>query len=323
MLSSSKAKSSQPLCEHCAQQDWDYHIRRHADKRSEEEFYRLPRTHPPFQIPQSPWDPCLPYRFEVGNYLVSEAKWDGDQFHYLNKGITSRFFAPSLKAILDPLRDCTFCRLVATLLIVRHDAESLKRLLASEHTVLCHSLKGLSSRILKVDVLSGAVTSTDIRDCQYHDSLAQVLLEVVDNRLHTPVHTSFTPVRRRLLLDTKLFDRHILTRWYNDCQAHPRCRKLNTALRTCFDIPGFKVIDVVTRRVVVAPPQCKYLALSYVWGDKVPYRARKEDFVEEENRKCSNSKHLSDYLELDPSRVPQTVEDAMVVVGLLGERYLW
>lgn len=53
------------------------------------------------------------------------------------------------------------------------------------------------------------------------------------------------------------------------------------------------------------------------------YRARKQDFVEDKFDLRSVSKQRSVYLELFQDRVPQTVEDAMAVVKLIGEQYLW
>lgn len=49
-----------------------------------------------------------------------------------------------------------------------------------------------------------------------------------------------------------------------DCQRNHNktCKNIS---RTP-DIPGLQVIDSESRKVVKAPPQCKYLALSYVWG---------------------------------------------------------
>lgn len=69
-------------------------------------------------------------------------------------------------------------------------------------------------------------------------------------------------------------------------------------------LPGLLVLDCMSKKVVPAGLSSDYVALSYVWGPP----------------KC-NGKGF----EMDLSRrvLPQTVEDAMNVVQVLGFRYLW
>jgi hypothetical protein len=61
-----------------------------------------------------------------------------------------------------------------------------------------------------------------------------------------------------------------------------------------------QMIDVVERNVIPCPPNCDYVALSYVWGG----------------------------VQLSPGALknnclPQTIEDAIAVTKALGRRYLW
>lgn len=63
------------------------------------------------------------------------------------------------------------------------------------------------------------------------------------------------------------------------------------------DIPSLQVIDCESREVVQAPPQCKYLALSYVWG------------------KVKHSENLDD--------PPPVIADSFIVCARLGLKYLW
>lgn len=71
-------------------------------------------------------------------------------------------------------------------------------------------------------------------------------------------------------------------------------------------LPGLMVIDCFSRRVVVAGPRCDYVALSYVWGS-IASRGEDESFQSD-----LHGRHL-----------PQTVQDAMNVVRVLGMRFLW
>lgn len=71
-------------------------------------------------------------------------------------------------------------------------------------------------------------------------------------------------------------------------------------------LPGLMVIDCLSRRVVTAPPGCDYVALSYVWGS-ITSRRGNENFQ----------------LDLHEQSLPQTVQDAMNVVRVLGMKFLW
>ncbi len=75
-------------------------------------------------------------------------------------------------------------------------------------------------------------------------------------------------------------------------------------------LPPARVIDVVTRRVVRPNPDCRYLALSYVWGSyrgRLHFEASKRDLLP---------------FQL-PRELPRTIEDAIHVTRVLQERYLW
>ena len=64
---------------------------------------------------------------------------------------------------------------------------------------------------------------------------------------------------------------------------------------------GFRVIDCTTRQIVSVQPNCKYVTLSYVWGNEAP---------------------PSTELEV-PSPAPELIEDAIHCTLALGLRFLW
>lgn len=68
-------------------------------------------------------------------------------------------------------------------------------------------------------------------------------------------------------------------------------------------LSSFTVYDCESRKVVCAPPDCEYVALSYVWG---PHK-------NDTNVATDDS----------PEAVPRTVEDSVRVTLRLGYRYLW
>jgi ankyrin repeat protein len=63
-----------------------------------------------------------------------------------------------------------------------------------------------------------------------------------------------------------------------------------------------RVLDCHTRRVIDAPDDCRYVALSYVWGDERYPSPKKDEIVQ---------------------FLPQTVEDSVAATIRLGYRYLW
>lgn len=74
--------------------------------------------------------------------------------------------------------------------------------------------------------------------------------------------------------------------------------------------PFLRVIDCRTRRIVKAPPQCKYVALSYVWG-----------LLKQEQQTSSNSTDA--FPCALPENLPRLIEDALMVVRQLDFRNLW
>lgn len=80
----------------------------------------------------------------------------------------------------------------------------------------------------------------------------------------------------------------------------------------------FRLIDVDSLCVVYAPRECKYIALSYVWGQSKKKRLVLTSMNEEA---LMEPKALEDVQ--NRGSIPNTIWDAMSVVRKLGERYLW
>jgi hypothetical protein len=66
---------------------------------------------------------------------------------------------------------------------------------------------------------------------------------------------------------------------------------------------NLKVFDCETCKVVLAPVDCRYVALSYVWGTKAAHTKATTSFT--------------------PNSLPKTIADSCFVVQILGYRYLW
>ncbi|CAK7199665.1 hypothetical protein SEUCBS139899_002348 [Sporothrix eucalyptigena] len=91
-------------------------------------------------------------------------------------------------------------------------------------------------------------------------------------------------------------DYSVIQSWLSRCDAdHTDCRAIwDDELLTT------SMIDVQTQSIVPCPPNCRYLALSYVWGPIVPEEGA-----------------------LFKGTLPPTITDAMEATDRLGFRYLW
>lgn len=73
---------------------------------------------------------------------------------------------------------------------------------------------------------------------------------------------------------------------------------------------NMRLIDCATMAIVEAAESARWIALSYVWGDR----------LESTTSSASTTLPVGAHL---PSTTPRTVEDAVVVTRRLGYRYLW
>lgn len=90
-------------------------------------------------------------------------------------------------------------------------------------------------------------------------------------------------------------DFDLFRKWNEGCQKHDKCLPDEAS-----DLERLKVIDCETRTVQTAPENCRFVALSYLWGPQ-------EDFAPQPL----------------PAEQTRTIEDAITVTLRLGLRYLW
>jgi hypothetical protein len=116
------------------------------------------------------------------------------------------------------------------------------------------------------------------------------------------------------LMKTHQLDFELLKRWELFCSAgHLHTCKPAAIANDSILFEGFRLIDVVERCVVPAPPGATYVALSYVWGDdpqlenKAPVRER-----------LYSPGGLHDSC----SDISIVIKDAMLLCEQFG-RYLW
>jgi hypothetical protein len=96
------------------------------------------------------------------------------------------------------------------------------------------------------------------------------------------------------ILDTHSIDYAVLRDWNRECIEY-HSTACNSKRISC--LPGFRVLDCRSRRVIDARIQCPHVALSYVWGQP-----------QQET--------------IPGLSLPLTIEDAMIVTLALGLDYL-
>ena len=114
--------------------------------------------------------------------------------------------------------------------------------------------------------------------------------------------------------DTQQIDIEMVRNWINCCQiSHgDHCSSSELPLR----LHQIYLIDVKESSLVLAPADSRYITLSYVWGDTAAVKTTKSNLIY-----LSTPGSIS--ADVDNLAIPKTIRDAIRLVLLLGERYLW
>ena len=116
------------------------------------------------------------------------------------------------------------------------------------------------------------------------------------------------------LFNSQKVNVELLRKWIGCCHTSHRdhCLKIERPRL----LPDIILIDVVEGCLISANMETRYVALSYVWGDFNTIQATKENLMQ-----------LQRPGSIDVSvcnlKLGKTVEDALRLVSLLGERHLW
>lgn len=132
-----------------------------------------------------------------------------------------------------------------------------------------------------------------------------------------PVFASFNPLLAKI--------------WLAKCGGeHTACRPDYSAKD--FDFP-FRVIDVQEERLVGAPPNVRYVALSYVWGRVKQFMLKRSNkqFLEQpgsitaEGLAIPTGEYagIKETMDAEGSIIPRTIREAIRLCQLINERYLW
>lgn len=94
----------------------------------------------------------------------------------------------------------------------------------------------------------------------------------------------------------------ILKNWINFCYENHR-ETCGTEVDDSLPVPGFRLIDCTTGKIIPAPAGVEFVALSYVWGmEPIPSGTSYETI---------------------PDSAALVIRDAMIVTSNIGYRYLW
>jgi hypothetical protein len=115
------------------------------------------------------------------------------------------------------------------------------------------------------------------------------------------------------------FDEDQVRRWLSLCetghkrQCWPSPTKPSSRPSSLND-HEFRLIDVRQECIVIRPWQSRYLALTYVWGQVDQLKLLKDNL---------NCLHTPGSLRRLQHCIPKTIRDAVLLVNLIGEEYLW
>ncbi|KAF2644486.1 HET-domain-containing protein [Massarina eburnea CBS 473.64] len=118
--------------------------------------------------------------------------------------------------------------------------------------------------------------------------------------------------------------------WMAICKEHPDC--VPDYSSKDFDFP-FRLIDVKEGRLVDAPPDACYVALSYVWGGikQVTLKRSNKEYLEQPGsitqdgltEPNNEQEHAGGSVKLEGGIVPRTIREAILLCQQMNERYLW
>lgn len=127
-------------------------------------------------------------------------------------------------------------------------------------------------------------------------------------------HDLLSPGQGRIL-DQSMIDPWLFKSWKDRCSSLHGAKCNGKLFQYAAESEGpVLLIDVRRNCLVPAVPGARYFALSYVWGSTNGLTTKKNNL-----QRLSGFASLAD----EYPDIPSTVLDAMRVVRLLGERYLW
>ena len=218
---------------------------------------------------------------------------------------------------------CPFCRLLLQTLQIT-DASA-----ASKGAVIIASVSGWNNsdddltlpgcRVLNIGMSEGdelrESSSGDYDHCIGVLGSHKLILPASEVALRDQSHGHEYTVSIRRLNPYRV-DTDLIVRWLRTCEYEHTTWCSNPA--SIPETSNFRVIDVKLGCIVADPAQCRYLTLSYVWGDV--YRNKNHTHLTRGNRaELEEEGGLFQHM----ATLPDSVKDAILLCQNIDERYLW
>lgn len=210
-------------------------------------------------------------------------------------------------------RSCPFCRLViqtilAGLQVVNPVAAFAENTLT---TIYCEIHSGLVFRGLKQGETYQISIWTVDEAGFFIDGTQSVDFSI--QLLYDHASPEFPPPNLGRRVKDCWMDSNLVKDWLHLCEA--KHTHLDDTKEAAIQLPAnFRVIDVQRQCLIPAPKNCRYVALSYLWGRAKVFRALRKDYAQltKDASLSSNNEDL-----------PRTIRDAISLVSNIGERYVW
>ncbi|CAM1509646.1 Fc.00g033850.m01.CDS01 [Cosmosporella sp. VM-42] len=167
-----------------------------------------------------------------------------------------------------------------------------------------------------------------------------VVLGPLSRNLILQGHTCFAPLERQETrglwngwfvreIDPHYVDTNAIQHWLEFCDNHHHQCLLKSSPTDA--VAPSKLIDCETMHIVQSPPDCKYIALSYVWGKEKPEKKKPgkkkpgkpaPTFWEIVHANKEPDLGVKYPLEL-PDNIPLVIKDAISIATEIGQRYIW
>ncbi|KAF4568526.1 hypothetical protein EYR40_010066 [Pleurotus pulmonarius] len=225
-----------------------------------------------------------------------------------------------LVTILEKAERCDFCRLVVTAfrrswLLDKHPDADLSGIECSLFAEECGCLQDPAPPIRELCHRVYVLPSDRPRDI-YESMLSEKVgmsldIQVMASDAH--IFGRSPDVHGRVVNDIVNLD--LVKEWLQICGGHHKDACEAVWWRDGDErLPdSVRMVDVDTLSIVPAPPSCRYIALSYVWGGVgAEYQSMQANIV-----------HRMTPGGLDLGILPATITDAIELCRRLGERWLW
>ncbi|KAF8967827.1 heterokaryon incompatibility protein-domain-containing protein [Flammula alnicola] len=253
-------------------------------------------------------------KHRLGNQRAYMAeKWDADG-NITDRGLVPNVLVTLLDEDTSRFKLCDVCQ--------KLDLSATNNRKAAKYSL------GTVSRITGNLLCPFCRTVAKIHNFQDEDSTEQVFIEWnlkqgfrglrnADNLVFLNEETSASPYGSARRVQPQI-DPALIKKWLLLCERlHEACTPV-PVIKTLENPSGLEIlrcIDVQDQCIVEAAPGVRYVALSYVWGQTVPaVRLQRDNKTQLEAK--GGMLGIRQVL-------PRTINDAIDLVGLIGERYLW